>query len=115
MTTSTTTTSTASLDGGGSTVNVALDRALKIVSGVAAVAVLGRLIYQQLNATHIPVVAKAAQAKLDATMARLKQAKVIAIMRSKNLERSLERAVELVDMGYKVWVCVCVCLCVCMR
>ena len=85
--------------------NKTVDTIVRAATGVAAAVLLGRFVYQQMFSKPQPkpaAISAETQAKLDNTLERIKRAKVIAILRLKNLEKALERVVELADMGYTV-------------
>ena len=75
----------------------ALERVVAVSIGLVA---LGKVLYDQTTLIARP--SQAAQKLLDERLERLKKSKVIAILRLKNLDKAMERVVELVDMGYQV-------------
>ena len=84
--------------------------AVSAVTGIASAVVVGKLVFELLggeskgssSSKEPATISAELEAKLDENVKRLKNAKVIAILRLKNRDKAIERVKELVDMGYAV-------------
>ena len=84
--------------------------AVSAVTGIASAVVVSKLVFELLggkgsgssSSTEPATISAELEAKLDENVKRLKNAKVIAILRLKNRDKAIERVKELVDMGYAV-------------